>query len=290
MLTFVKLARPVHLLCAVFAYLLGAGIARYLGIAFDGPLFWLGLFISLALLVAAAWLNAYFDLAFAPLAPEETPRQRESLRSRLLQASFAALTAQGAAILALLLTKTLPLLAGASLLVALLLVVADAVPPLRLSNRGYGELLRAILLTIFLPVLAFLLQAGEFHRLVPLITFPLLLYVLASFLAADFSTFAADRKTGRVTLLIRLTWERAAPIHHFLLLASFLLFAAALFFGLSWGLLWPVFLDLPFALLQIFWLHRITSGAPPFWKFFDLLVPANLALVLYLLTLSFWLR
>jgi 1,4-dihydroxy-2-naphthoate octaprenyltransferase len=168
--------------------------------------------------------------------------------------------------------------------------MAYALPPARLSETGYGELIQAGIFTTFLPAIAFLLQAGEFHRLLPLTAFPLTLLAIAWLLAANFSAFVADQKLGRRSLLIRLTWQRAIPIHHILILTAFLLFAAASFFGVSWGLVWPVFLALPFAALQIYWLQRIANGGRPVWKFFDVLAPSVYGLTVYLLALSFWLR
>jgi 1,4-dihydroxy-2-naphthoate octaprenyltransferase len=285
-----RLTHPLHLLLAALTFALGTGITRYLGAAVKWLPFWLGLLAVLALQAAAALLVEYFRLSFLPLAPEETPRLRELFRTRLLQAAYAALTLSGAAIVSLLLFGALDLAAGILLALAVLLLMAYAVPPARLSETGYGELIQAVIFTTFYPAIAFLLQAGEVHRLLPLTAFPLTLLAIAWLLAADFSAFAADQKLGRRSLLIRLTWQRAVPIHHVLILTAFLLFAAASFFGVSWGLVWPVFLALPFAALQIYWLQRIASGGRPVWKFFDVLVPSVYGLTVYLLALSFWLR
>jgi 1,4-dihydroxy-2-naphthoate octaprenyltransferase len=285
-----QLTQPVYLLWAILACFLGAGIARYLGHLPHWPTFWLGLLACLSLLVALFWLTHYFRLPLTPLDPEETPRQRELLRTRLLQFSYAALTLAGAATLALLLTHLLTLSAGLLLLLAAFLVVLYAVPPFRLYASGYGELLLAVLVSTLFPAFAFLLQAETLHRLLPMITFPLTVHVIASLLAADFSAFATDQKLGRQSLLIRLTWPRAVTVHHLLLLIAFLLFSAAPLFGVSWGLIGPVFFALPFAALEIAWLQRIAAGGRPVWKFFNALVFSAFPLTLYLLTLSFWLR
>lgn len=285
-----KLSNPARLLVAALAYTLGAGIARYLGAAIQWPAFWLGLLAVLPALAAAALLVEYFRLPFTPLTADETPRLREQGRVRLLQASYAALTLSGAAFVALLVTGLLGLSAGVLLTLAILLLVACAVPPLRLAETGYGELALAVFFATLLPAFSFSLQADEFHRLLSLVAFPLTLLAVAWLLASNFSAFAADQKLGRRSLLTRLGWQRAAPLHHIFLLTAFLFFAAAPLLGVAWGLLWPVFLSLPFAVLQIAWLQRIASGGKPFWKVFDLLAPAVFGLTLYLLTLSFWLR
>jgi 1,4-dihydroxy-2-naphthoate octaprenyltransferase len=173
---------------------------------------------------------------------------------------------------------------------AFFFMVAYAVPPLRLSEAGYGELVLAVYLGTLLPGLAFLLQHGRIHRLLTLTTFPLTLLAVAYFLVCNFPTFATDQKRGRRSLLSRLTWQNAVPIHHFLILAAFLLFAITPFMNYPWGLIWPVFLVLPFAAIQIFWLQHIASGGRTLWTFLDLLANATFGLTVYLLTLTFWIR
>lgn len=283
-------SQPLQLLFAAIAYTLGAGIARYLGADLRWPAFWLALLAVLALQVSAMLFAAYFRQPLTPLAPDETPRQREQSQVRLLQSAYAALTMFCVVTVTMLYVRALDLSTGLLLALSLVLLMAYAVPPFSLSRRGHGELALAVYLATLLPALSFLLQAGKFHRLLPLATFPLTLLAIACYLAANFPTFAADQKLARHTLLTRLTWQWAVPIHHVLVLAAFLLFAAAPLMGVSWGLIWPVFLALPFGILQIAWLQRIANGGTPVWKFVNILVPSLLGLTVYLMTLSFWLH
>jgi 1,4-dihydroxy-2-naphthoate octaprenyltransferase len=285
-----KLSHPIHLLLAALTYTLGAGIAHYLGQPVRAASFGLGLVADLALLGAASLLTEYFRLPFMPLAQGETLRQREHFRVMLLQVSYASLTFSAVAILTLMLTHSLNLSAGILLVLAFLFLVAYAVPPMRLFETGYGELVLAVTLGTLLPALAFLLQYGQLHRLLSLTTFPLTLLALAYLLVCNFPTFATDQKLGRHTLLTRLTWQRAIPIHHFLVLAAFLLFAAAPFLEYPWGLVWPVFLALPFAAIQITWLQRIANGGRTLWNFLTALASATFGLTAYLLALTFWIR
>jgi 1,4-dihydroxy-2-naphthoate octaprenyltransferase len=285
-----KLSRPIHLLLAVLTYTLGAGIAHYFGRPVRAASFGLGLLAVLALMEAASLLAEYFRLPLMPLLQGETPRQREHFRVLLLQVSFAALTFSAVAILTLLLTHSLQFSAGILFTLVFLFLVAYAVPPMRLSEAGYGELVLAITLGTLLPALAFLLQYGQPHRLLSLTTFPLTLLALAYLLVCNFPTFATDQKLGRRTLLTRLTWQRAIPIHHFLVLAAFLLFAAAPLLEYPWGLIWPVFMVLPFAAVQIFWLQRIANGGRTLWNFLTALASTTFGLTIYLLALTFWIR
>ena len=283
-------SRPLHILFAALTYSLGAGIAHYLGGIFRWPAFWLGLLAVLALQAAPPLLLEYFRLPLMPRLPGETARQREGFRTLLLQVSYAALTLYGVAVLTLFLTRSIHLFAGILLTLDLLLLVAWAVPPVRLAEAGYGELVLAFVLATLVPAIAYLLQADEFHRLLPLTAFPLTLLALAYFLAADFPAFTADQKLGRRSLLIRLTWQRAVPIHHVLILAAFLLFTATPLVRVPWALVWPVFLTLPFAAMQVIWLQRIANGGRTLWRFFVPLAAAVFGLPVYLLALTFWIR
>jgi 1,4-dihydroxy-2-naphthoate octaprenyltransferase len=288
--TFIKLARPLQLLLAALTYSLGAGISRYLGHPIHVASFGLGLLAILSIEAAAFWLVEYFQLPLTPLAKDETPRHREALRTGLFQSAAALLTVAGAIIVTLLLARLLPLLAGILMGLILVFFIAYAVPPMCLSEAGYGELAMAVALGTLFPALAFLLQYGEFHRLLTFTTFPLTLLALAYLLVNDFPTFATDLKFGRHTLLTRLTWQYAIPAHHLLILASFLFFATAPLLGFPWGLIWPVFLALPFAAFQIIWLQRIALGGRTLWKFLTALGVATFGLTAYLLAFTFWIR
>ncbi|MCX6033943.1 MAG: hypothetical protein NTV38_03050 [Chloroflexi bacterium] len=285
-----KLSRPIHLLLAALTYTLGAGIAHYLGQPVRTASFGLGLLALLALLGAASLLTEYFRLPLIPLTQSETLRQRERFRMTILLVSYAALTISTVAVLTLMLTRSLNLSAAILLVLIFLIMVAYAIPPIRLSEVGYGELVLAVYLGTLVPALAFLLQYGQLHRLLSFTTFPLTLLALAYLLVCNFPTFATDQKLGRHTLLTRLTWQRTVPIHHFLVLSAFLLFAAAPFLEYPWGLVWPVFLALPFAAIQMIWLQSIANGGRTLWNFLTALASASFGLTAYLLTLTYWIR
>jgi len=284
------ISHPIHLMLAALTYTLGAGIAHYLGHPLRAASFGLGLLALLALLGAANLFVEYFRLQSFALAQGETFRQRERSRATLLQVAFAALTTSSAAILIMLLTHLLNLSADILFVIEFLFLVTYAVPPLRLSENGYGELILAMSLGTLYPALAFMIQYGQYHRLLPFTTFPLTLLALAYLLACNFPTFATDQKLGRHTLLTRLTWQRAVTNHHFLVLAAFLLFAVAPFLEYPWGLTWPVFLVLPFAAIQVIWVQHIANGGRTLWKFLTAIATSTFGLTAYLLTMTFWIR
>jgi 1,4-dihydroxy-2-naphthoate octaprenyltransferase len=285
-----KINHLVQALLAGLTYSLGAGIAHYLGNSIKFGVFGIGLLASLALQGSAFFLADYFRLPLAPLDLEESFRQREKFRLLLLLVSYAALALSTIFMLDMLLTHTITLSAGIFYLLILVCLMAYAIPPFRLSVTGFGEFVNAVFLGTFLPAFAFLLQTGSLHRLVFFTSFPFTLLALAFLLAWDFPTFATDQKLAHYTLLTRLTWQRAVPIHHSLILFSFLFFSFAPFLDIPWGVIWPVFLALPIAALQIYWLQQIANGRRTLWNFFSAIATATIGLSVYLLVLTFWIR
>ena len=283
-------SRPLQLLLGALTYTLGAGISHYLGKTINLVGYGLALLAVVSLQAASAWLTEQFRLPLTPLAAGETISEREHYRVALLQSSYAAMTLSGAIVISLFVAGRLNVPSAVLFIVIILFLIAYALPPMRLAEMGYGELILAVYLGTLLPSLAFLLESGEFHRLLTFATFPLTLLALAYFLVNDFPTYATDQKLGRHSLLTRLTWQRAIPIHHLLLLAAFLLLAAAPSFGFPWALVWPVLVVIPFAAIQIIWLQRISLGGPTLWNFLTTLSLATFGLAAYLLAFTFWLR
>jgi 1,4-dihydroxy-2-naphthoate octaprenyltransferase len=290
LINLLRFSRPLNVIFAVLTYVLGAGIARYLGVTQNPIVFWLGLGgIFLAQFSMGLLAEAHRPVE-QPSENDEHRAERVYLRTTALNLSFGALAA--AALITILIGQE-GALSPVGLLflgLSLVLILAYAVPPFRLVNAGFGEFLLAVHIAMIAPALGFVLQQGEYHRLVAIISFPLTLLALAYFLILDFPSFAADEKFDRRTLLRSMGWQRAVPLHHFLVLAAYLLLASALLFGLAWGLVWPAFLTLPFALMQIYWLRNISQGAKPIWTLLTVNALAVFGLTAYLLTFAFWLR
>ena len=285
-----RLSRPLNVIFSILTYVLGAGIARYLGIFQSGVVFWLGLGGVTLVQFSMGLLAEAHRPVQQPSENNEHRAERVNLRNAALIVSLGALAA--VAIIAILLGQegVLSLVVLLFMGLSLVAVLAYAVPPLRLVDVGLGEFTLAVHIAMIAPALGFVLQQGEYHRLVAIISFPLTLLSLAYFLILDFPTFAADEKYDRHTLLRSMGWQRAVPLHHSLIIGAYILLASALLFGLAWGLIWPAFLTLPFALLQIYWLRNISQGARPIWSLLTVNALAVFGLTAYLLTFAFWLR
>ena len=283
-----KLTRPLHLLLAALTYTLGASIPAYLGQPLQSTIFWLGLVLILLAQISMSLLAEVFRPHNEPLIENETPQQKETLRNNILYISIAALTVTAFITYLLYINQALVLSSFILYLSSFLLILSYAIPPVRLLNRGFGELTLAAHIAYIIPSLGFLLQAKENHRLLIVIIIPLTALALAYFLIINFTSFPSDQKYQRATFLRRLTWERAVPLHHSLIVFAYSVFAIAPLLGFS--ILRTAFLTLPFAVLQILLLRHISIGGKPNWTLLTATALAVFGLTTYFLTLTFWIR
>jgi 1,4-dihydroxy-2-naphthoate polyprenyltransferase len=294
---FAHYLRPWSLLAGILTYFLGSGIAKYLGHGVQYDRLWAGMLLVVLLLLASYTLKLYYDLveASGPLmrmsktADEFDHAAFERLsRPAVLLAAFTLLTAVAALTVVLFAEGAIEPAGMFILVVAFILAFFYGVPPLRLTNRGYGELTEAILIASFSPVWAFILQTGELHRLLYMLTFPLLVLFMAMRLAQSLEYYARDFKLVRRTMMIVIGWQRGMQFHNLLILAGYFLLALAAAFGLPWPLTWPALLSLPVGIFQIYLMSQIAAGAKPSWRLLRLASAATFALTAYLIAFAVW--
>ncbi len=159
MTSFLKLTRPLHLLLVALTYILGASIPAYLGKPFQPLAFALGLAGVLLAQLSMSLLAEVFRPHNEPLVEDETPKQKETLRNNALYVSIAALASIALSLLFFTPIKPLHFPLFIFLLFSFILVLAYAIPPVRLLDRGFGELALAAHIAYVIPSIGFLLQA-----------------------------------------------------------------------------------------------------------------------------------
>lgn len=285
-----KLSGPLYLLLVALTYILGAGIARYLGFPVRAAGLGLGLFIVLVLQASMGWLAAVFLPLHERLLEQETPAERLQVRTAVLYTVIAALAVAAVAAFTLSQSQAVSAATAVCLSLSLFVTVAYALPPMRAVDRGLAEVLTATQVAFLAPTIGFLLQADAPHWLVNLCALALSFLLVATLIALQLPSYAEDARLDRVTILTRMGWEGALTIHHVLILTPYLLLAYSILLGLSFSLIGPAFLTLPFALLQVLLLHGIVRGARPIWNLLRANALAVFSLTSYFLALSFWLR
>lgn len=285
-----RLLRPLDLTFGAITYLLGTGVARYLGASLDANVIGFGLLIVELAVLSLDMLAGAFATRTESYPEHSTLEERETLRRAALNVSVAAVASVGLAGFAINSSRGLSAPALIYIGSLVLLAVLHSVPPTRLVDRGYGELLVAVQVAYLAPSLGFTLQSSIPHVLLTICSVALSVLLIACLVAIDFSTFAADVKHGRSTILTRLGWEKSLILHHMLIVAAYVFIASAVPLGFSIGLMAPAFLAAPFAALQVFLLQRLAAGAKPLWRLLTANAMAVFGLTAYFLTLSFWLR
>ena len=93
LLTIVRLTRPLYLLLAAVTYVLGTGIARYLGHPQVPTVFWLGLVGVLLAQASMSLLVDVFRPANEPIVQGESASERKSVYDAALYVSIGFLAA-----------------------------------------------------------------------------------------------------------------------------------------------------------------------------------------------------
>ena len=287
--------RPGHVLTALALYILGAGLAHYLGARFEISFFLLGTIWLVLLLEGFFFLGDYLQVPFQgavfPLQPavrssgeESDPNEREVL----LYTALGLLTG-AAALTAVLVVKSLlpPAVYGLMALYFLLLGVL-VLPGLHLEPSGLREFAAALCLVVFPPALAFLPQYGSFHRYLLLAVFPLFPLHLALVLSLRLRSYADDLQTNRRTLLVRIGWKKGVFLHNLLVLGGFLLFGSAVLFGLPVRIAGPVFIALIPAAYLVWYYASLERGAAVRWPLIITLALVVFTLPVYLLLFAAW--
>ncbi|MEM5774055.1 MAG: hypothetical protein AAGU05_03565, partial [Anaerolineaceae bacterium] len=135
-----------------------------------------------------------------------------------------------------------------------------ALPPVQLSKKSMGEVAEAILITNLIPAFAFLLQTGQMHRLLIMLTIPLTALMLAMRLALALPAYGKDVVRERMNMMTGMGWQKGMRLHNLLIIVAFFLFTLAFLQGLPWSLYWPALVAMPVGLYEVFQIRQIASG------------------------------
>lgn len=297
---FVKLSRPIFLAAGLGVYLLGSGIAKYLGTRIDFAVFVLGALWIIFTHLAALYLNEYFD---EPVDRENENRTIFSggsgvlgtgegkLRRKVALSGFVVATSlAGAMTLSLLWLGAIQ--AGAGLLMTLIYLggLIYSLPPFQLARAGYGEFLAAMIGGYLVPMFGYNLQTGEAHRLVAMASLPIVLFSLVFMLAVSFPDYATDLKYGKRTFLVRAGWENVVFIHNTVILLGFIVLVSLLYLDFPRAILYPSFLAFPLGLMLFWQMRMIAVGGRPNWKGLTWNAAALVGSVIYIFSYFFWTR
>ncbi len=287
--------QPGAIAMVTIMFFSGVGVAHYLGSSLDWGRSILACIAFYFLIWSRNLLGAYFDHPAAPtsvLMPSH-PRYQQlagQKRSNLLTYALYAMTG-GAALTVFVMVRNPYAIPYLILMgVAVLACFFSVVPPLRLQHRGYGEIIEAIVVASIVPATGLILNYGEIHAVLAMLTLPVMALYLACLLVFTLPDYWSDKKGGKPNLLNNLDWARSMNLHNILVGIAFLSIGVFSISGLSWSLAWPMLLPLPLGIFQIVQMLGIMNGVPPRWKILKWTAGASLGLLAYLVLLTLWLH
>jgi 1,4-dihydroxy-2-naphthoate octaprenyltransferase len=278
--SFIILSRPFFLLGGLLLYLIGVCIAILSGSQFNPVQFVIGLLLVSSIQLMVHLSNEYFDRDVDG-SPDGTRTWFTGgsgvLTTNAIDPKVALKAAMICGAISLVL---LVVIAFQNLWLAVLGVLEMlaawfySAPPIRLVSRGLGELAASLILCFFVPFTGMALQSRSMV-ITPLlyqISFPLTLISMAMLISFEFPDIQADTANNKRTLTVRLGSNRAAWLHHGLVVLAFLImggYSPSTSEGITGRL---VYLALPLAVWQIYrvaWkirhpqsgFHLLTLGA-----------------------------
>jgi 1,4-dihydroxy-2-naphthoate octaprenyltransferase len=293
----IRYSRPLLLVGAALTFTLGAGVARYLGASIDWGVYLLGQIWITLMQLSSYYLFEFFDdgndtrdIDLNSSRDNQSNQITIIPRETTLWISIACLAVDAS--IAVLLINNLGFIPEVYLLMLIIFLGSFfyGVPPIRIAYRGYGELIVSILIATLFPIFAFLLQIGEFHRIIAMVTFPITAFLLAMIIIFELPEYARDIKYDRQVLSVRMGWQNTMILHNILIICGYGLLIIALVFGLPVNLVFPVLFTLPIGGYQIWMLNKISDGARPNWKLLKITATTLFILPAYLLTFAFWTR
>ena len=138
------------------------------------------------------------------------------------------------------------------------------------------------------PTLAYLLQTGDVHRLVAMLSLPVTLLFMALLLALSLPTFASDLKYSRKNMMVRMGWQNGMLMHNILILSAYTLLVLSLFVNLPLKIALPAIVTLPLGIFQIWQVNQIAAGAKPHWRRLTVTAFALPLLLAYFFSAALW--
>ena len=188
-----EIFQPGAVVLAAATFFIGLGVTHYLG----SSIVWLRSLFVLLSVVFVIWgrnaLRAYFDHPESPycvLRNDHTRYLNLGTTKRASVVTNALLLFTAAATFAVVAVVKKPINAAFLILLVIIFVTffLTSVPPTFLQRKGYGEMVEALNVAIFIPAIALVLNYGKLHPLLEMLTFPILFVYLAVKLAFSFRT------------------------------------------------------------------------------------------------------
>lgn len=233
LLAFIKLSRPHFLLGGLLMFALGASTDDSIDV-FQ--------YVIAQVMISATQLTAHYVNEFADYEADKTVANRTAfsggsgvLVSGLLSRRVAAVAAQTTTVVAVVLAAvvaTFSPLAALTGVLALCVSWAYSMPPVRLLDTGWGEIVTAVTVACLVPMTGTFAQNGGVDTPLLCMMAALTMLQFAMLLAFELPDLDTDKTAGKRVLGVRLGEKRT------ILLMRGSLYIAALLGAIAYGLVW----------------------------------------------------
>lgn len=268
-------------------YALGLGIAKYLGATILWDRLWIGVFWMGCLQIGGIFLLRSISKTYQVENNGRPPSSPLYGNFILAFAAFASL----ASLTVLMIANrvfTLNVLWIALMAVFGALVGAKVIRIAEIER--FREVVLSFSMAVLVPWFAFVLQTGEYHRFLPIVTIPIWALRMTMILSYQLSTYAQDLNTKTPTLMVRIGWQNGMILHNLLILFAFALIAFGNVIGVPLSIGLPPMAALGIGSWQIWSMHRIAQGMKPNWRSLIWSGATLYGMVIYLYAYSFWIR
>ncbi len=295
---FLRKISPWHFVFSTLTYLFGIGIAHYLGIPLNWNTVWNGLIWIILIIISSGYLRAFlFYSEFTNPENKINPDNKKNelknekyLRNIYLLTSISCLAVSLIPLMYFVLRGIINPLVVIFLGLTFGIIYILEVFPDPFINTGLFEFLRSIYFATLIPSLAFIIQSGYVHRLIFLLTFPLVFLFFAFFIVLSVSAVENNNSFSKESLVLKIGSINVLRLHNLLILFAYLLLGLEIFFDLPWKLIWPGLVALPIALFQVWQIHEIELGRKPVYPLLVLNAIASTSLTTYFILLALWLN
>jgi len=280
-----------YLIDGMLTYLLGAAIPSYLGITINIRKFFVGYVLIILVLLIPAVIRSYFAHARdMEGAGAQGVKNQLGVKWMLLAFLSALLVLMTLTIIVLFNFEENPLTAWVFLGLVISLSVVN--PVFSQSGKGlaYNGIVNGIIIAFLIPAFSLTLNLPELHRLLLLLTLPLLMIYWGCNLALGFEKYGSDLKSHKPSMLIVLGWQKGVFLHNIFILIGFLIIGLEPLIGISWSLVWPQLIMVLVGIFQIWQVQQISEGRKPQWRL--LWITANFLFIfcVYMLLFALWIN
>jgi 1,4-dihydroxy-2-naphthoate octaprenyltransferase len=266
-----SILKPINTLFILLTYFLGIGIAHYLGFPQKLNPLWNGLILIVAFHTGSVFLGKYlndFIFCYPQYYAKDKVHSNEFQEQKIFQTLVLLI---GVACIAICMIPIFAFIVSGGFKITNLIIIVMAIFiicviemfPAQVSSAGLLEFLQAMVFANLIPSIAFSLQANTFHRLLFLLTFPLLFLFLALFIILGVPRVKNNLESKDQSIFSKIGPILTLKIHNLLILLAYLTLLLGSIFDLPWKLIWPTLVTLPIGMIQLWQINQILKGHKP---------------------------